>query len=60
MEYVLFMKVDLKMLKMLCVCVSMYVYVCVCVCVKNLLTTNNLTYINKYSTMGNHMNKNER
>ena len=42
-------------------CVYMCVCMCVCmrVCVNNLLTTNNLTYINKCSTMCNHTNKNE-
>ena len=43
-----------------CMCVCMCVCVCACVCMKNLLTTKNLTYINKYSTMWKHANKNER
>ena len=43
-----------------CMCVCVCGWVCVCVCVKNLLTTKNLTYINKCSTMYNHTNKNVR
>ena len=52
----------------LCVntCICEYAYghvcrrICMCVCVNNLLTTKNLTYINKCSIMWNHTNKNER
>ena len=43
-----------------CMCVCVCVYWCVFVCENNLLTTKNLTYINKCSTMWNHTNKNER